>query len=109
MINPDGTSPETSIMRIAEQMNKELVLNMRPIFVGQNLNTSSPADVKAFIEGYLIKKTATKTQDNYIITFSNVSVRQVQDYYECSYNFVPNSPLNKIFITGFMLDANLSA
>jgi hypothetical protein len=109
MINPDATSNEISIMRIAEQLNKELVLNMRPIFVGQNLNTASPADVKAFIEGYLTQRTATKINDNYIIRFSNVSVVQVQDYYNCTYNFVANSPLNKIFITGFMLDANLSA
>lgn len=109
MINPDGTSAEISIMRIAEQLNKELVLNMRPIFVGQNLNTASPADVKAFIEGYLTFKTASKTQDNLIIKFSDVAVRQIQDYYEVSYNFVPNSPLNKIFVTGFIVDANLSA
>lgn len=109
LINPDATSAEISVMRIAEQLNKELVLNMRPIFVGQNLNTASPADVKAFVEGYLTFKTATKLQDNLIIRFDNVTVKQKQDYYEVTYNFVPNSPLNKIFITGFMLDANLSA
>jgi hypothetical protein len=109
LINPDGTSAEISVMRIAEQLNKELVLNMRPIFVGQNLNTASPADVKAWMEGYLTLKTATRTQDNLIIRFSNVSVIQKQDYYEISYNFVPNSPLNKLFITGFILDANLTA
>jgi len=109
MVNPDGTSSEISIMRIAEQLNKELVLNMRPIFVGQNLNTASPADIKAWIEGYLTFKTATRTQDNLIIRFEKVSVKQTQDYYEISYCFVPNSPLNKLFITGFILDANLTA
>lgn len=109
LINPDGTSPEISVMRIAEQINKELVINMRPIFIGQNLNTASPEDVKLFIEGYLTQKTASKTQDNLIIRFEKVSVRQVQDYYEVSYCFIPNSPLNKIFVTGFILDANLTA
>jgi hypothetical protein len=109
MVNPDGSSAEISIMRIAEQLNKELVLNMRPIFVGQNLNTASPADVKAFVEGYLSNKTATKLQDNLIISFEKVVVTQTQDYYQVTYNFVPNSPLNKIFVTGFIIDANLSA
>jgi hypothetical protein len=59
--------------------------------------------------GYLSSKVATKVQDNLIIRFSNVTVVQKQDCYECNYNFVPNSPLNKIFCTGFILNANLSA
>jgi len=109
MINPDGTSNEISIMRIAEQINKELVKNGRPIFIGQNLNTASPADIKSFIEGYLTLKTATKTDDNLIIWSGNVSVVQKQDYYDCKYNFVANSPVNKIFSTGFILDSNLSS
>lgn len=109
MINPDGTSCEISIMRIAAQLNKELTLNIRPLFIGGNLNTSSPADVKAFIEGYLTNKVATKTQDNLIIGFEKVTVKQIQDRYEISYRFKPNSPINKIFTTGFIVDANLSA
>jgi len=109
LINADGTSSELSIMRIGEQLNKELVLNMRPLFIGGNLNTASPADVKAWIEGYLTFKTATRTEDNLIIRFEKVSVIQKQDYYEITYGFVPNGPLNKLFVTGFMLDANLSA
>ena len=109
MINPDGSSCEKSIMRIAAQLNKELTLNMRPLFIGGNLNTSSPADVKSFVEGYLIQKTATTNQDNLIISFKNVTVQQVQDYYKVSYKFVANSPINKIFSTGFILDSNLSA
>lgn len=108
-ILPNGFSHEISIMRIAEQLNKELTLNMRPIFIGGNLNTSSPADVKAFVEGYLTFKTATKTEDNLIIRFEKVTVKQTEDYYEVTYAFVPNGPLNKIFITGFLLEANLSA
>ena len=109
MINPDGTSFEISVMRISAQLNKELVLNMRPIFIGGNLNTSSPADVKSFVEGYLTRKTASKNQDNLIISFGKVTVKQIQDTYRIDYVFVPNSPVNKIFATGFILDANLSA
>lgn len=109
LINPDGSSFEVQIMRIAAQLNKELTLNLRPVFIGGNLNTSSPADVKTFIEGYLTFKTATKSKDNLILSFTKVTVRQIQDYYQIEYGFVPNGPVNKIFITGFILDGNLSA
>lgn len=109
LYNADGTSHEISIMRIAEQLNKELILNMRPLFIGQNLNTASPADIKSFVEGYLTFKTATRANDNLIIRFENVSVVQKQDYYEISYSFVANSPVNKLFVTGFMIESSLSA
>jgi len=109
MINPDGTSPEISIMRIAGQLNKELILEMRPLFVGSNIGINTPEDVKAFVEGKLFSKTASSNQDNLIISFTNVTVQLVQDYYNIQYSFVPNSPINKLFITGFMLEANLNA
>lgn len=109
LINPDGTSFEISVMRIAAQLNKELILNMRPLFIGNNIGTITPADVKTFVEGYLISRTATDSTDNLIINFKNVSVRLIQDYYDVKYAYVPNGPINKIFVTGFMLDANLSA
>ena len=109
LINPDGTSFEISVMRIAAQLNKELILNMRPLFIGNNIGTITPADVKSFVTSYLISRTATDSTDNLIITFKNVTVRLIQDYYDVKYAYVPNGPINKIFVTGFMLDANLSA
>ncbi|MEO6682382.1 MAG: hypothetical protein ABIN48_06110 [Ginsengibacter sp.] len=109
LINPDGTSFEISIMRIGAQLNKELILNMRPLFVGSNWGKTSPADVKAFVEGYLLSKTSTNASDNLILSFKNVTVRLIEDYYDIKYGFVPNGPINKLFVTGFMLDANLSA
>jgi hypothetical protein len=109
LINQDGTSPEISIMRIGGQLNKELILNMRPLFVGNNWGKASPADVKTYIEGYLLGKTVTSNQDNLILSFKNVTVRLIDDYYDIKYGFVPNGPINKLFVTGFMLDANLSA
>jgi hypothetical protein len=109
LINPDGTSFEISVMRIAAQLNKEMVLNLRPLFVGNNIGSASPADVKVFIEGLLISRTATDLSDNLIISFKNVTVRLIQDYYDIKYGFVPNGPINKLFVTGFMLDANLTA
>ena len=109
LINPDGSSFEISIMRIAAQLNKELILNMRPLFVGNNVGSASPADVKSFVEGYLLSRTAKTSQDNLIISFKNVTVRLIEDYYDIKYGFVPNGPINKLFVTGFMLDSNLSA
>lgn len=109
LINPDGTSHEISIMRISGQLNKELTLNARPLFVGNNWGSASPADVKTFIESYLFGKTPQNGRDGLILSFKNVTVKQKEDYYEISYGFVPNGPLNKLFITGFILDANLTA
>lgn len=109
LINTDGTSFEISIMRIGAQLNKELTLNMRPLFIGKNRGTVTAADVKSFVEGYLLSRTATTNVDNLIISFKNVTVRLIEDYYDVKYGFVPNGPINKLFITGFMLDTNLSA
>lgn len=109
LINPDGTSPEISIMRIGGQLNKELILNMRPLFVGNNWGMASPADVKTYVEGYLFGRTVQTNQDNLILSFKNVTVRLVEDGYDIKYGYVANGPINKMFVTGFMLDANLNA
>lgn len=109
LINPDGTSFEISVMRIGAQLNKELILNLRPMFIGHNSGTASPEDVKLAVERLLLSRTATDLTDNLILSFKNVKVRLIEDYYDISYGFVPNGPINKMFITGFMLDANLSA
>jgi len=105
----DGTSPHGSTMRIALQLNKELVINLRKKFVGLNANTASPADVKAFTEGYLKLRTATSVDDNLILTFQNVRVQLIGADYDVKYGFVPNGPVNRFFVTGFMFNVNLSA
>lgn len=109
LINPDGTSFEISVMRIAAQLNKELVLNIRPLFVGNSAGSASPADIKSFVEAYLFSRTVTSQVDNLILSSKNVKVRLIEDYYDITYGFVPNGPINKLFVTGFMLDNNASA
>jgi hypothetical protein len=109
MIYPDGTSPEGSIMRIASLLNKELKLNAERQFVGQNVASASPADVKSFVEGYLISRTAKTNSDNLILNFLNVSVTYNNGDYSISYGFTPNGPVNRLFITGIMLNINVSA
>lgn len=108
-IYEDGTSPHGTIMRIAHQLNKELVINLRSKFVGLNANTASPADVKAFAEGYLKLRTATSIDDNLILSFQNVRVQLRGSDYDVKYGFVPNGPVNRFFVTGFMFNVDLSA
>lgn len=103
-----GDSYEVSIERIRMQLNKELILNSRVIFIGGNLNTASAEDVKTFTEGYLYSRTARPNLDNLIISFRDVKVTLSGDAWKIDYGFVPNSPINKMFFTGVMLDANIS-
>ncbi len=105
---PNGDSYEVSIERIEAQLNKELIINSRVVFVGGNLNTASAEDVKVFAEGYLYSRTARPNLDNLIISFRDVKVTLVGDSWKITYGFVPNSPINKLFFTGTMLDANIS-
>lgn len=113
VLQENNLTHDIGLKRIAMQLNKELVLNMRnPVtgLIGKNFAQLDPVDVVTFVEGYLKNKTATKVQDNLILSFKNINVRTVNgDSYEIKYEFVPNGPINKIFITGFMLDVNLSA
>lgn len=108
LILPDGDSYEMSIERIKWQLNKELIINSRILFVGGNLSTASAEDVKTFAEGYLYSKTVVNGQDNLIMSFKDVKVTLVGDAWSVTYGFVPNSPVNKLFYTGTMLDPNIS-
>lgn len=105
----DGTSPDGSTMRIALLLNKEIVENMRTRFIGSNANLADPADIKAFVETYLKFRVATKTDDNLILSFSGITVSLRGSDAYVTYAFVPNGPVNRIFVTGFMFNVNLSA
>jgi hypothetical protein len=109
LILTDGTSPEIQVMRIIHQINKELVINATPRFVGGNLNTSSAEDVKAFVEGYLASRTATRQVDNLLISWNKVTVTLADsnDAWNVRYCIIINSPINRIFFTGVILDPNI--
>lgn len=109
-IYQDGTSPHGSIMRISSLLNKQLVQNIRALFIaGQNANTSSPEDIKSYIETYLESITAQSTADNLILNYQNVQVLLTGADYNISYSFTPNGPIDRVFITGFMLPISLGA
>jgi len=110
LVNQDGSSHEIQIMRIANQLNKEIVYNAKKQLLGQsegvNRNTLSKQDVKNWLAGYLNSRTATDTKDDLILSYRNITVTVDQDAYKVTYEFVPNFPVNKLFFTGFMIDPN---
>jgi hypothetical protein len=108
LIYPPGTSPEIQVMRIEHQMNKTIVQNSTPLFVGGNRNTVSPTDIQAFVIGYLSSITATTQVDNLIISFSKVTVTLVGSDYQINYCFVVNGPINRLFYTGVILDPSVT-
>lgn len=103
-ITPNGKSLETSIMRVARSLNRDFIHNARLIFVGKNAGTASPLDVQKFLESFLRSRTVTATTDNLIIRWQNIKVSLKNDAYYCSYEFVVNGPINKVFNTAFMLN-----
>lgn len=113
VVNEDGTSYLISLKRIAAQLNKEIEINATIQLLGNqtagpNLSTLDAEIVKAWLKGYLKKKTATSTTDNLIISFQDITVTREQDAYKINYAFVPNFEINKLFFTGFILDPNLN-
>jgi hypothetical protein len=108
LINTDGSTPSTQVIRVAGQLNKELIADTEQ-FIGQNGGTVDAVDLKSHIEGFLLDRTAKKNQDNYILGWKNVTVRLVQDYWEINYGFYLNPEINKVFTTGIALDPNLNA
>ena len=71
---------------------------------GVNANTVSEEYLTDWIKVFLTSKVATETQDNLILSFSDVSVRREGDTYWCSYKFGTNSEIAFIFLTGFAIN-----
>lgn len=110
-IATNGDSPQISIERIKMQLNKELQLNAAVRFVGGNLATASSEDVRLFVVEYLGTRTVDPNnaakRDNLIMSFQDIKIKFVQDYWDIQYGFVPNGPINKVFFTGLILDPNI--
>jgi len=104
----DGQSLELSIALIKAQLNKELIIDASDRFTGKNVGTVSPATVKNFVETKLQSLTVVGDQDNLIVDWKNVKVTGKNTDFFCTYDFVPNVPLNKIFFTGNVLDLSVS-
>ena len=106
-LNPDATSHVIQIKRIASQLNRELIFNAKSDLLsnpaGVNRNTLSEKDVLEWTKGYLQRKVATTDIDNLLISFQNITVTRIEDSYNVTYEFEPNSEIRIIFFTGFML------
>ncbi|SEW37406.1 hypothetical protein [Chitinophaga arvensicola] len=110
LVNEDASSHSIAVKRITAQLNKEIVVNAKRRFfgkdnVGPNRNTVTEADLKAWLEGFLLSKTATALTDNLIIRYGNVNATVTGDKYYVQYEFVPNFEVNKMVITGVILEA----
>jgi vacuolar-type H+-ATPase subunit F/Vma7 len=109
IITTQGKSREISIMRIAAQLNREIVVNSKVELLGNqnegpNRSTLSSQDVKEWVIGFLESKTVTDTVDNLIISYRDVTVTVSQDTYQVNYVIVPNWPVNLLFFTGTIID-----
>ena len=105
MVNNDGTSYEISIMRIQAQMNKELNQFLLPNFIGSNIGNVLATDLETSTEGYLqsIKK-VEGGQDGMIVYYGNVKASRTGTTWYITYDFQANTPINKIFTTGTIVD-----
>lgn len=105
----DGQSLELSIALIKAQLNKELIVDAGDRFTGNNVGTISAETVKNFVETELRRLTVSGGEDNLIIDWKNVKVVAKNTDFFCTYDFVPNVPLNKVFFTGNVLDFSANA
>lgn len=105
----DGQSLELSIALIKAQLNKELIIDAGDRFAGKNVGTVSAETVKNFVETKLRSLTVSGGEDNLIIDWKNVKVVAKNTDFFCTYDFVPNVPLNKVFFTGNVLDFSATA
>lgn len=103
VLNPDGTSAELSVMRIAGILNRDMINEGNKRFVGTNIGQSNPQTVKDFVDSFLKDRTSTLTQDGLIISYQDISVHFQDDNYHITYGFVPNYPINKLFVTATIL------
>lgn len=108
-IYPDGSSPYGSIMAIAHSLNKDLIINLEQNFVGDTAAQASPADIVAFVTGYLKSQVATQNTSGRILSFENVSATLSGSDYAISFSFEPNGPVNRLFVTGLMFNVSLTS
>lgn len=90
------------------QINKELIINSKIDLLGQengvNVSTLTAQNVEDWAKGYLQRRTATDTEDNLLVSYSNVVVKEVGDAFMTSYAFKPNREINKLFFTGVLIE-----
>lgn len=106
LFNSLGKSHSIQFERITAQINRELIINSEIDLLGQangvNVNTLSPGLLKTWTETYLMSRVAATLEDNLLLSFRNVTVTRVDDYYRVTYGIVVNNEITKIFYTGYL-------
>jgi hypothetical protein len=106
LFNELGQSFSVQFERITAQINRELIINSETDLLNQengvNVNTLSPGLLKSWTETYLMSRVANVDTDNLLLSFRNVTVTRVDDYYKVTYGIVVNNEITKIFYTGFL-------
>jgi hypothetical protein len=108
LINEDNTSFNIALKRIEAFLNKSIMIDGKIRFFGGNnggnRNTTSPSEVIAWAEAYLKTKTATSLSDNLIIKAQNIQASIQEDNLFLNYEFVPNTEISKIIVTGTLIE-----
>lgn len=108
LISVDGSSHEISIERISAQLNRTLQEGARQ-FIGGNLSTVQEADVIEYAESVLLKNKAIPGErDGLIVGFGNIRATRVGSTWNVNYDYQANSPINKVFSTGTIIDPTLN-
>ena len=112
VVNGDGTSHQWQLMRIMAQLNKELQIEAKIKLLanqnqGPNRATLSEEIVAEFTKSFLSSRTATETNDNYILSFQDITTGIKGDAYFINYAVVPNFEVNKLFFTSLILDPSI--
>ena len=92
-----ASSPEISLMRIADTILDDLKRSAAATFVGATASFAKPV-IEHFVTSYLQSQTGTL-----LTSFENLVVTQSQDKWYVSFGMVPNYPCNYVLITGTIL------
>lgn len=115
LVNEDATSHEISFERIKAHLNKLVQVNSKKELLGTengpNRNVLSVPIVETWLKGFLQRKgiMANDLEDGLILSFQDVKVRVVSDSFYMDYSFVANFPINKLLITGTVLDPTINS
>ncbi len=92
----ERTSPEISLVRTRDQIGREFSKGAEKLGVGGNIQIITPA----VVEGFSKRTLKGFVQRNLIITFSEPVILQEADYYDISFTWDGNNPINFMLSTG---------
>ena len=108
LLNSDGSSPELSVERIIAQVNREIAEGSEPLFVGGNRFSVTAADLIGYTKGYMEANSAEAgKKDGMIISYANIKAVRTGTIWNVTYDMEVNTPINKTFHTGTIIDESL--